>query len=404
MTGDAVDATAVLSRTGDAGGERHDPWVPWTVTDASPDEVIHPRDLQAAIDRAVVTGVRRHIRLTRGEGEGPVIVPRAAPPLTITAPDGARLSAAIDAQMPGAEYRRRFAGRFDGSPPPVRAVVDAICARDIITTHNSGVVRIEADDTTLRGLTVENTYACDRAAAAPEGAVPDARGRFAQGQHQAVALHVAGADRVHLEGLVLLSFQDTLYLQHPRPFSTARTYLTGCEIAGDVDFIFGQATAVFDRCRITSRGERGASTWVAAPATNIATPFGFVFDRCTFDDDGHIAAGGALLGRQWFEGVRTSPYRGDLDCRMADVSGQGTISCATLEPVGKCRVQNSVLGAHLAGDPWGPWTGPDSARHRPVQRNRAEMAGLLGAWLAREGVTLPESAGPWLGVADCIRD
>ncbi|RYH03500.1 hypothetical protein EU805_07215 [Salipiger sp. IMCC34102] len=399
-----VDRATVLCRTGPAGAERMDPWAPWDAAPPPPpDKVLHPERLQDAIDRAIAAGKTRHLHLTAGEGEGPVILPREAANLTITADKGVRITANIDAEMPGEEYRRRFAHRFATSPECVRKIFEAICARRTITTHNSGVVRIEADGVTLRGLEIENTYPCDRASAAPPGAPRDAAGRFARGQHQAVALHGAGADRLHLDRVGLISFQDTLYLQHPAPFSTARSYLSDCRIAGDVDFIFGQATAVFDGCTIVSRGARGASTWVAAPATNIATPFGFVFDGCRFVQDGRLGTGQAHLARQWFEGVRTSPYRRDLDCVPAEVSGQGTISRATLESVGKCRVQRCVIGDHVATDPWAPWNDTSSARHRPVQRDRAAMRAVLGQWLDRHDVNLPRSADPWLVELSCDR-
>ena len=413
----AFEPARVLARTGRAGAEIADPWTPWDAPpDAPPDLEVAPDALQGAIDRVVAAGgrTRRHIRLTPGRGEGPVIVPRDAPPLTVTAPGGAELGAAIDAEMPGAEWHRRFAGRFAASPPSVRAIAEGIAARGTITTHNSAVLRIEADDCILRGLAVENTHACDRASAAPPGAVPDAQGRFARGQHQAVALQVAGADRVQLDGLVLRSFQDTLYLQHPGPGTTARTWLRGCEIAGDVDFIFGQATAFFSGCRIVSRGERGAPCWATAPATAIGTSYGFVFDRCRFEQDGHLAPGASRLGRQWFEGVRATPYgpppRPGWRCRPGAVSSAdptgGTISRATLDSVGKCVVLRSDLGAHIAADPWDCWGGaPGSPRYRPAQHDRAEMAARLGGWLAREGVALTAEAGPgpWLGLFQCRR-
>lgn len=417
---------AVLSRTGPAGNERIEPWAPWAMSaDPPSDMVVAPDELQAAIDRVLHEGGRhrRHIRLSAGQGAGPVYIPKSAPPLTISAPDGARLDAPVDAEMSGAEYRRRFAGRFARAHSDTRAIFDRIAAKEKITTHNASVLRIEADDTVLRGLSIENTYACDRASAAPAGAVPDAQGRYSTGQHQAVALHVAGADRVVLDGLELTSFQDTLYLQHPGAFSTARTYVTGCRIAGDVDFIFGQATAFFDDCTIISRGDRGAMSWATAPATSIGTSYGFVFDGCRFVSDrtAGAAPGRFLLGRQWFEGVRATPY-GTPDvpgyvCRFGDASRydppEGTISRATLESVGKCVVLRSTLGPHLHPTmPWGDWNGGDygedgtylpapwNPRFRPVQTGPARMAERLQNWLAREGLRLSEAQGPvtWLGL------
>ncbi|WP_417268845.1 pectinesterase family protein [Celeribacter sp.] len=411
----------VLAWTGKAGSARYDPWEPmhpprtldYIVAANGPFATI-----QSAVDQAIRAGARPDgapyvISISEGYYTGPVYIPSSAPPMALIGAgrDVTTLAAGIDAQMSGDQYRARFGAQFDQAVPGTRAIFERIAARETLTTCNTGVLRIEADNVSVSGLTIENLYACDRASVAPKGAEPDAQGRFAQGQHQAVALHIAGADRVHLHALHLRSFQDTLYVQSPLPFSSARTCVEDCIIEGDVDFIFGQATAYFDRCTLMTRGERGAMSWVVAPSTNINTRYGFVFHDCDFTHDGAETGrnGTSFLGRQWFEGVRATPY-GPLPhnyaCHIGAVSqaqdSSGTISRATLEAVGKAVVIGSRIGAHIdAQNPWDDWGTAGGPRYRPAQASGSDFLHNLAAWLDREGLEYAhiDPSDIWLGIA-----
>ncbi|HLL66647.1 MAG TPA: pectinesterase family protein [Micromonosporaceae bacterium] len=55
-------------------------------------------------------------------------------------------------------------------------------------------------------------------------------------------------------------------------------------VEGDVDFIFGRATAVFDRTRIhsLSRGSTTNNGYVTAPSTAVTNRYGFLFTRSRF--------------------------------------------------------------------------------------------------------------------------
>jgi pectinesterase len=228
--------------------------------------------------------------------------------------------------------------------------------------------------------------------------VKNAAGQFTTGQHQAVAVLVAGADRVQIQDVILRSFQDTLYLQSPSKGTTVRTYLTGCDIEGDVDFIFGQSTAWFENCTIRSRGSRAAQTWALAPSTDIRTRYGFVFNACHFTHDGSALAlaGEMRLGRQWFEGVRATPYgtspikgyRCDLGAVSAYDAPYGTISQVTLSSVGKVSILNSRIDEHINQvAPWDSWSGPHwNLRYRPVLYTASDMFRHLSRWLRKQDI------------------
>lgn len=155
-------------------------------------------------------------------------------------------------------------------------------------TFRSASLAISAPDCALINLRVVNSFDYVTAAANP-GASPAGNGL------QAVALSVmAGADRTLIDRCTLLGYQDTLLV------NAGRTLLTGCEVAGGVDFIFGAGTALFERCRIVSR----RAGYVVAPSTLISNPYGLIFDRCRLEKAKGVAKGAVALGRPWRPGTR----------------------------------------------------------------------------------------------------
>jgi pectinesterase len=106
---------------------------------------------------------------------------------------------------------------------------------------------------------------------------------------QAVAIRPQ-ADRMTFRNCRFIGFQDTLYP------CVGRQYYKDCYITGTVDFIFGDATAVFDRCTIHS-SDRG---YITAASTPQNAKFGFVFLDCTLTASGAAAkANSVYLGRPW---------------------------------------------------------------------------------------------------------
>jgi pectinesterase len=115
--------------------------------------------------------------------------------------------------------------------------------------------------------------------------------------HQAVAV-LTRADQMEFQRVRFLANQDTLYVNSSAAGVVARAYFRDCYVEGDVDFIFGRASAAFDRCRVHSLN-RGSSPngYVTAPSTDTTNPYGLVFDHCTLTSDAPDAT--VFLGRPW---------------------------------------------------------------------------------------------------------
>ncbi len=134
-----------------------------------------------------------------------------------------------------------------------------------IGTFRTPTATIDADDFTAQNITFENS-------AGPVG--------------QALAIRVDG-DRAVFRNCRFLGWQDTVFLNR------GRQYFEDCYIAGHVDFIFGAATAFFERCHIHSLRDG----YITAASTPFDQPFGFVFSNCRIT--GETPAVKTYLGRPW---------------------------------------------------------------------------------------------------------
>lgn len=121
---------------------------------------------------------------------------------------------------------------------------------------------------------------------------------------QAVAVLVE-ADRAVFKNCRFLGWQDTLYAKN------GRQYYRNSYVEGHVDYIFGQAAAVFENCRIHSK----ADGYIAAPMRFAATePSGFVFLNSTITSE--KTDKGVYLGRPWRDYGRTVFINTKMDAQI----------------------------------------------------------------------------------------
>ena len=182
-------------------------------------------------------------------------------------------------------------------------------------TFRSYTAFFSGEQLTVEDLTIEND-------AGPGSAVG-----------QAVAAYVDSA-RAVFRRVKLLGNQDTLFCAPlpekerekdgflgPRTFAPRRAtaqYYQNCEIAGDIDFIFGGADALFEQCTLRTVDNHIPHSYITAPS-GPADGLGFVFWDCDFVSD--CPAGSIYLGR----------------------------------PTGKTAVLNCRLGAHISPEGFIGW-------------------------------------------------
>ncbi|XP_075517508.1 LOW QUALITY PROTEIN: putative pectinesterase/pectinesterase inhibitor 45 [Primulina tabacum] len=123
-------------------------------------------------------------------------------------------------------------------------------------------------------------------------------------KHQAVALRVQ-ADRSIFVNCRMEGFQDTLYAQ------THRQFYRSCYITGTIDFIFGDAAAVFQNCMIYIRKplENQKNIVTAQGRMDRRQTTGIVLQNCKILADPKLEPEKAkfknYLGRPWKEYSRT---------------------------------------------------------------------------------------------------
>ncbi|MFJ2950183.1 pectinesterase family protein [Streptomyces sp. NPDC087226] len=117
---------------------------------------------------------------------------------------------------------------------------------------------------------------------------------------QAVALKVQG-DRSAFTHCRFLGHQDTLYADTLSLNTFARQYFAHCYAEGDVDFVFGRATAVFEHChfRTLIRPDLAQAPYgfVFAPSTAGPNPRGYLVTRSRISSE--APDGYYKLARPW---------------------------------------------------------------------------------------------------------
>ncbi|MGF7031294.1 pectinesterase [Paenibacillus mucilaginosus] len=152
-------------------------------------------------------------------------------------------------------------------------------------TTGSATVTVKGENFTAVSVTFENSF-------------DEANSPYQN--KQAVAIKTQ-ADRAIFKDCRFIGNQDTLYP------NLGRQYFVDSYIEGDVDFIFGAATAVFENSRIHSL-DRGSDTnngYITAASTLNSNPYGYLFINCRLTSDPGME-GTVSLGRPWQPGGNTN--------------------------------------------------------------------------------------------------
>jgi pectinesterase len=156
-----------------------------------------------------------------------------------------------------------------GKDAAATIITSAMSAKAAGGTFFSPIVEVNGAGFEAEGVTFENSFGTGS---------------------QAVAISVH-SDKAIFRKCRFIGWQDTLYA------AWGRQYYSDCYIEGHVDFIFGNAAAVFDHCQIHSRG---AGYLTAHSRTSAGEPTGYVFRDCRLTAEPAKNSGkGVFLGRPW---------------------------------------------------------------------------------------------------------
>lgn len=217
---------------------------------------------------------------------------------------------------------------------------------------------------------------------------------------QGLALTING-DKAEIIDCLLYGNQDTLYLKN------GRAYFKNTEIDGNIDFIFGEATGIayFDGCTIKSinkaaagkqENNNGYVTAMKADASN-KPDYGYVFNGCTFTDDGTLKDGSMSLGRPWgakatvayincsfTKAYSTLAYDGSAKSRWIDMSGNKPQDADFCEygSTGEGAITEAVNGGKVL-------TAEEAAKYT-MANTFAQINGKC-TWST-----------PWAGTNDCV--
>lgn len=364
------------------------PWQPADLTKRwTPDFIVATdgsgthKTVQAALDAVPAQGrssKRHYIQVQPGSYREQLCVQGKAPITLYSSIDNP--AAAVIVQ-----------GHYNAEPK--RAGLDAAnpCYPDLQAashgTVGSASVAIFSDDVQLAHLTIAN----DAMDAVRDG-VGYPAGVSESGGAQAVALMTQG-DRIQLENVRLLGHQDTFYVRAVPGLAPSRVYVHNSLIAGDVDFIFGNATLVIDNSTVLSRAGRrapGSGGHVLAPSTAAETQLGLLITHSRFMAEPGLKPGAISLGRAWDFGVP----------RGAWVAGTS--------PNGQALVRDSLIGPHIGA--WAastsrrPFSDSGKAANRMAEFNNRPLTALAAEVLGRSDGWAAHGAGTTGGAAALPQD
>ncbi|KNA23779.1 hypothetical protein SOVF_022040 [Spinacia oleracea] len=211
-----------------------------------------------------------------------------------------------------------------GDGPTKTIITGSKSFADGIQTFKTSTVGAVGDGFMARDITFENT-------AGPDG-------------HQAVALRVV-SDFAVIYNCHVVGNQDTLYAVRGRQF------YRDCTVSGTIDFIFGDAQAVFQNCKLFVRkpGPDQQCMVTAQGRTEEKGPGAFVFEGCTVSGEPDYKAVKdqfpAFLGRPWKEYSRTIFMYSNIDDSIAPQGWTEWRGTFALDTLFYAEYQNKGTGA-----------------------------------------------------------
>ncbi len=203
-------------------------------------------------------------------------------------------------------------------------------------TPGSATLSINATDISISDITIENTFDYLTNDAKQASKDPSA---ISESQAVAVLLDTA-SDRVSFNRVVLNGYQDTFFA------NGYRAYFRESTISGNIDFIFGKGTVVFEKSKIVTRPRNRQfsageiQSFVTAPSTDIKREHGLTFVNCVLTREKGVPDRSITLGRPWH------PTTNFPDGRYADP-----------DAIGKTVFINTFMDRHINEDGWSSMAG-----------------------------------------------
>jgi pectin methylesterase-like acyl-CoA thioesterase len=208
------------------------------------------------------------------------------------------------------------------------------------STSGSASVLISANDFSAANLTIQNTYGSGS---------------------QAVALRTTG-QRQQFLNCRFVGYQDTLYTH------SGSQYFRDCYVQGNVDYVFGGATAVLQNCEVRNV-EGGSAT--TAPNTDGSIAYGIVFLGGKFTAVSSVKSGSVALARPWGAAGFAAYLNADLG---AHISAAGFTSMSGNDPANARfhEYGSTGAGANAAGRPSYQLTASQAASYT--------LSNIFGSW------------------------
>ncbi|KAF7266459.1 hypothetical protein GWI33_020226 [Rhynchophorus ferrugineus] len=295
-------------------------WSPSSISTSKADYTVGSgySTIQAAVNAAINAGgtTRKYIKINAGTYKEVVYIPNTNVPLTIygggSSPSNTLITLNMPAQTTPSAYKSLVNpnGAVFKSGDPAYSMYNSCASKSgTIGTSCSTVFWVKAPNVQIVNLSVQNSAANS-------------------GDQQAVAL-TTDNDKIQVHNARLLGHQDTYYAGGGGT-TTERIHVTNTYVEGDIDFVFGGGSVIFEGCTFYAKADRRSDEAVIfAPETDPHKMYGYLVISSTITGDNAWASSRKVyLGRAWDAGVSsasayvpgTSP-NGQLVIRETTING-----------------------------------------------------------------------------------